>query len=271
VGSLKYFRPVEVPDTSQPDSPGFGHPLRERPARYREPPLKLRAAGSFHHPGVSKWLSPWRVGAAERDRGQGCGLLLTGLRYRQERVCLRFAALTYMSIRDEIQNRVAEGRMLHLPHSIPSAERKRDMFVSEEVGQVVMPPWETNVDGLRFSMLRAHLDVFTSGGLISIASDPYSKPKATYMARIDPPADEVWDIRSIDPRPAIRVLGCFAETDLFVALTWEYRMNLGGPDSKEWRDFREKCKAKWRGLFPAYQPFTGETANEYVSENAHVV
>lgn len=176
-----------------------------------------------------------------------------------------------MSIRDEIQSRVAEGRMFHLPHSIPSVERKRTLFVSQEVSQVVMPPWETSVEGLRFSLLRAHLDVFTGGGLISVASNPFTKPKATYMARIDPPEDEVWDIRSIDPSPAIRVLGCFAETDLFIALTWAYRKDLGGPGSKEWRDFRERCKAMWRALFPAYQPLKGAAISDYVSESAHAV
>jgi hypothetical protein len=107
------------------------------------------------------------------------------------------------------------------------------LFVSEELGQIVLPPWDASPKGLRFSQLRAQLDTFTAGGLISVAQEPFTKPKATYMARVDPAADEVWDIRSVDPRPAIRVLGCFAETDLFVALTWEYRKNLGGSNSKE--------------------------------------
>jgi len=176
-----------------------------------------------------------------------------------------------MSIRDEIQSRVAEGRLFYLPHSLPSVQRLRTLFVSEEVSRVVLPPWDPNPEGLRFSQLRAQLDTFTAGGLISLAHDPFTKPKATYMARIDPPADEVWDIRSIDSRPAIRVLGCFAEADLFVALTWEFQKNLGGPNSKEWRDFRESCKTMWKTLFPSYLPFSGTTINDYVSENVHAV
>ena len=176
-----------------------------------------------------------------------------------------------MSIRDEIRLRVAEGKLRYLPHSLPSVQRTRTLFVSEEVSRAVLPPWDASPEGLRFSQLRAQLDTFTAGGLISMAQDPFTKPKATYMARLDPPADEVWDIRSIDPRPAIRVLGCFAETDLFVALTWDYRKNLGGPNSKEWRDFRERCKAMWRNLFPSYQSFSGATVQDYISRNVHVV
>lgn len=74
------------------------------------------------------------------------------------------------------------------------------------------------------------------------------------MARTYPPADEVWDIRSRDPKPAMRVLGCFAETDVFVALVHGYRKNLGGPRSRQWRDLIESCKAEWRKLFPRTYP-----------------
>lgn len=182
-----------------------------------------------------------------------------------------FAVLTYMSICDEIRLRVEEGRLLYLPHLIPGVERRRMLFVSVEVGHVVSPPWDETPNGLRFSQLRAHLDIFTSGSMISVTEQPYKKPRATYIARVDPPADEVWDIRSIDPRPAIRVLGCFAETDLFIALVWDYRKSLGGPGSQEWRTLREKCKASWRHLFPTYRPFAGTKLSDYVSENVHVV
>lgn len=153
----------------------------------------------------------------------------------------------------------------HLPHAIRSVPQVRSIFVSEEVSRIVFPPWTEDAEGLRFSRLRAQLDVFTAGTLISVAHDPFKKPKATYMARVDPPADEVWDIRSIDPKPAIRVLGCFAETNVFIALVWEYRKPLGGPDSRQWRDFRERCKTEWRKLFPAYPPLSGQTSNDYAS------
>jgi hypothetical protein len=176
-----------------------------------------------------------------------------------------------MSIRDEIRARVAEGRLAYLPPLISSLPAVRAMFVSEEINGVVRPPWTNTAEGLRFSELRAHLDMFTVGTLISIANDPFRKPKATYMARVDPSSDEVWDIRSIDPSPAIRVLGCFGETDTFVALVWDYRINLSGPRSKEWRDFREACKAEWRKLFGPYPPFSGGDAYDYISRNIYVV
>ena len=54
--------------------------------------------------------------------------------------------LTYMSIRDEIKARVDEGRLLHLPHSLPGAPTARTLFVSEEVGNVVIGPWSHDTD-----------------------------------------------------------------------------------------------------------------------------
>ncbi len=86
-----------------------------------------------------------------------------------------------MSIRDEIQSRVTEGRLFHLPHALPGVQRVRTLFVTEELGRIVLPPWDATPEGLRFSRLRAQLDAFTAGGLISVAQGPFTKSKATYM------------------------------------------------------------------------------------------
>lgn len=120
-------------------------------------------------------------------------------------------------------------------------------------------------------MLRGQFDHFIGGGLISVAENPYSKWDKAFIARVDPVKDEIWDIRVIDPKPAIRVLGAFAETDVFIALEWEYRTKLGGPESREWRSFVGRAKAKWRSLFGTYKPHTGANVSDYVSENFYAV
>lgn len=171
-----------------------------------------------------------------------------------------------MSIRNEINHRCGENRLFHLPHALPGQPMERTMFVSQEVYKAVSGPWKPS-EAHRMSMLRADLDMFTEGKIISVAEDPYKKPKSTYMARVDPPGDQVWDIRSRDPKPGVRVLGCFGETDTFIALVWDYREPLNGPGSREWRDFIERCKAEWRKLFHPYQPHSGSTISDYVSQN----
>jgi len=117
--------------------------------------------------------------------------------------------------------------------------------------------------------MRAFLDIWTSGALISVANNPYRKGRSTFMARIDPAPDEVFDIRCIAPNPGMRVLGCFADRDLFVALTTAMREDLA--TDKDWRNEREACKAAWRRLFPGYRPFSGANLNEYISANILLV
>ena len=58
----------------------------------------------------------------------------------------------------------------------------------------------------------------------------------------------------------IRCFGCFAEKDLFIALTWNYRENI--------TDFGvevERCREAWDTLFSPLQPFKGANLDEYLS------
>lgn len=170
-----------------------------------------------------------------------------------------------MSIRDEINRRIKEGRLHHLPPALPASPQLRTMFISTEVHELIFGPWESLELESRAGRLRQDFDMFSEGKLISVATDPYDKKKSAYMAPIDPARDKVWQIRSRDPKPGIRVFGHSIEKDMLVALIWERRENLGGPGSKEWRDERERCKAEWRKLFPTYQPFWKEDIHEIFS------
>jgi hypothetical protein len=145
----------------------------------------------------------------------------------------------------------------------------RELFVSEEINAVAYPPWPATTLGRRYARMRQHLDAWSAGGLITVADDPYRKPKRTFMARIDPESDEVFDFRVREPKPGIRVLGCFADCDLFIALTMTGHENLTAP--RDWRDEREACKAAWRRLFPSYNPFSRVDLNDYVSEKLVIV
>ncbi len=104
--------------------------------------------------------------------------------------------------------------------------------------------------------------------MISVALDsPFSKRKDTFLSRLDSAQDEVWEIRSRAPKPAIRVFGRFADRDCFVALNWRLRKELGDRNSREFRQVVRKCLADWRHIFPSYDAFRGNTVYEYISEN----
>ena len=175
-----------------------------------------------------------------------------------------------MSIHEEINNRVSEGRLFLLEPSLPGISVERPMFVSAELQKLLFGPWKSHEQERRWNRLRADLDTFVEGRRISVALRPY-KARTAYMAQLDSINDEVWEIRSRDPKPGIRVFGRFAETDLFVALTWWWRSDLKGPKSKQWRSAREGCKAEWRKLFPTYPAQSGTQISDYISTKTYLV
>jgi hypothetical protein len=175
-----------------------------------------------------------------------------------------------MSILEDINARVQEGRLFYLVPALPSDPVVRYVFVSKEINGLVIGPWQDAKLEYRGGQLRAYLERFITGQLIGVAKEPYHA-RTAYMAQLSPLREEVWEIRSRDPRPAIRVFGRFAQQDTFVALTWAYRKPLGGPNSHEWRDAIEITKAEWRKLFPTYDPFSGTTVNDYITDNVFLV
>ena len=171
-----------------------------------------------------------------------------------------------MSITDEIQARIRAHhgkRLFYLPLRFRGDPAIRIMIVSEEVRDAVRPPWPKNWEGLRQSGFRGTLDAFTRGERVSVAERPFDKPNYAFLARVDPVADEVWDIRSIDPNPGIRCLGGFGGKDFFIALTWNYREILSG--EYEWRDELQRCKSDWKELFDQIPRFHEGALDGYLS------
>lgn len=182
-----------------------------------------------------------------------------------------------MSISDEITNRVSEGRLFKLTSLMPPSpySNPRDMFVSEEIYKLLNGPWNNVAWEERCGYLYADLDQFINGEIITVAERPFVKGKTAYIKQLYKRHEEVWEIRSRDPAPGIRVFGRFAEKDVFIALTWWNRNDLGGPKSRAWRDAIVGCKTEWRNLFPAHNPITDGNINgypnQYISTNTYLV
>jgi hypothetical protein len=190
-----------------------------------------------------------------------------------------FALLTYMSIHQQIRGRCDEGRLFRLELEIPGDPIERSILLSEEVRNLLIGPWPNHTLQYRSGRLRADLEEFIKGETISVCLRPFEAISA-YMARLAPIEDSVWDIRSRDPKPALRVAGFFAAKDIFTALRWAPRSvqpawtdkpPLGCRDSREWRDMITQCKTDWRNLFHSYGPVKGEDIHEYISRNVRLV
>jgi hypothetical protein len=170
-----------------------------------------------------------------------------------------------MSIRDEINAHIIARRLFYLPPQFASIRAIRTMIVAPDLYSDLQPSaWPNNKTGQRLGRLRADLDRFTANDRISIALFPQNKPKTTYMARIEPVANEVWDFRSTDPKPGMRVLGRFSAKDAFVALVWDFHENLKG---SAWGRLGEGCLQEWAKLFPNYPPHHGNSDSDYLSSN----
>ena len=182
-----------------------------------------------------------------------------------------------MSIYTEISARVTEGRLYPLQPFMPpeAGVPERRMFLSEEIRSLIVGPWHDTEWQLRCGALYADLDKFVQGGLITVAEHPFRRGKTAYMKQLSKWSEEVWEIRSRDPQPGIRVMGRFADTDVFIALSWSYRSSLGGPNARPWRDAIVGCKTQWRNLFPAYEPISAGDddayPNTYISANTYLI
>lgn len=160
-----------------------------------------------------------------------------------------------MSIHDVIQHRIDEGRLCRLPMVVPWTPQIRTMFVTRPILDLLQGPWDDEITETRAGILHADLETFVGGGLIS----------REYLKRLYPARDQCWEIRSVRDNPSIRVLGAFADKDVYIAINYARREDLGGWGDRRWRDFKEECKAHWRNLFQPYAPYPAGVIHDVVT------
>ena len=160
-----------------------------------------------------------------------------------------------MSIADEIRWRVRDGRLHPLVPMAPGSAARRAMYVSEDIKSLLATTHADLEMEDRMGILQADLELFAEGQPVD--------PK--YLFRLYPAADCVWEIRSVRPEPSIRVLGLFADQDVFIATNLALRENLGGWQSREWKNVKRLARARWTQLFHTYQPMTSANIHDLVT------
>jgi len=147
-----------------------------------------------------------------------------------------------MSISDEIRARVSEARLFPVKPKNRGRAVLRYLFITDEIRSAIESP--PNGDVARFAELHADL--------VSFVVDKYVSPD--YLWLLSPPRDGVWEIRSRRVEPQIRVFGQFAERNIFIGLTYNYRSELGAYDDSNWNYEIRRAKSRWKDLFPGYGP-----------------
>jgi hypothetical protein len=92
-------------------------------------------------------------------------------------------------------------------------------------------------------------------------------PAGGFLKRLDPPPHEVWEVRVVEPRPQVRLVGRFAEKDTLLLTGFYLRDRLGDRGSAQWAAAMSDCDNDWNLLFPGIPSFAKATIHEYVSEN----
>ena len=141
-------------------------------------------------------------------------------------------------------------------------ETARTMIVSASICTMVTPPFPDTELGRRLGEFRAWLDSFMEGAELSVSEDPFNKPPDTMLARVSPVEEDFWSIRVTEPEesPGIRGFGGFHKQDEFVALTFDYREDIG--------DFSAEVDAvreAWTRFFGVERPFHGDELDEYLT------
>lgn len=162
-----------------------------------------------------------------------------------------------MSIENEIRARRREGRLFLVRSRAPAASVRRPLFVTEELWRRLNGPWLDKAEMERWNSLWADLDRFVEGRPI----DP------GYLYWLTPKRDLVFEIKSVRPSPSLRVFVRFAMEDVLVATHYAERPRLGGWGNKRWRDEVVRSRAIWRALFPSYEPLSGKTIHDFITEN----
>ena len=171
-----------------------------------------------------------------------------------------------------LNGKVARGELLQWTPQIEGDPCERTLFISPEINEEFDgDTWLDQSLAYRYAQLAADFDRYVTGDTIPVGMEPYDKGDDAFMARVSPAEYGIWTIRSVAPKPAIRVFGAFCERDVFVALVTRFRANLGGPESREWAQAREAAIDLWDNLFPGNPRLLGDNVYDFFSEKTIAV
>ncbi|HYE70109.1 MAG TPA: hypothetical protein VD932_01125 [Aquabacterium sp.] len=134
------------------------------------------------------------------------------------------------------------------------------MLIEKDLNEAIEQSSFARVSSVRMARLVRDLDRFSNGDRLGVVLDDRFE-NSCFMKRLSPSTDEIWEIRSRDPQPGLRIFGRFAEQDVFVAVNMAIRKEL------DWEREKEVCESKWQLLFPSHPPISGASINDYISEN----
>jgi hypothetical protein len=182
-----------------------------------------------------------------------------------------------MSVADEIKSAIEAGKLSYLELSLSSDPTVRTMLAHPEIREVLNGPWTNDKEARRAGRLRADLERFVTGEVITMSLRPRDHEDA-YMGLLEPVSRGVFDIRSRDPKPGIRIFGGFPMPNVFAAMNYEYRSVTPdwsdrrplAADEMRWQLAILECEARWNKLF-SQPPIKGAKVSDFITADATAV
>lgn len=140
-----------------------------------------------------------------------------------------------MSISDQITYWVTQGELV--PMVPPRKGLRRWMYLDRKLDADLKAP-PPGAEAI-YSEMRAELTSFVTQRWIT----------PEYLWLLKPKNRGVWEIKVRRNDPQVRVFGQFADKDLFVALSYRYRDDLGPIDDSRWKFEIKSVEHRWRELF----------------------
>lgn len=174
------------------------------------------------------------------------------------------AHLTYISIKDFIKTHEERGLLKRV--AAPSGQR--------EIRGILLCPHAHRALYDRNSPIR----ILGASPLTQVALERWvvgapmlvrfgGKRSDGFLARLDPPPEEVWEFRVTQPRPHVRALGRFISQDLILVTHIYTRNHLGRAGSSAWTAALNDCVTEWDNLFPDNAPLRGTQISDYISSS----
>lgn len=170
--------------------------------------------------------------------------------------------MTYISIQAEVEKSIrgdCEAGLIRLVEPVIPGSRYRVIYAEAELHTALMDP-----NDWRMGQLRRDFDRFILGDLIIVGR---GHDEDCHIKHLDPPENQVWEIRSRSPKPSLRVFGRFIATDVFIATNYQRRDALRHRRSREFAIEIARCVATWTRLFPDHSAHRGDGINAYISDN----
>lgn len=109
-------------------------------------------------------------------------------------------------------------------------------------------------------VIAAAMSRWVLGGLV------YGDSKrGLFLDRLDPPPDEVWEVRVTEPNVQVRLFGRFCEQDTLVLTNFHTRNFLGRYGSAAWKTAMNSSVTQWAKT--GLPLLKGTKVGDYVSEN----